>query len=103
MTAMVYSIQQIKYEFLCYIKEFGGRAGDWRVGAAVDARDGLFRLNGVDMERDIWLWKPALSTVAARTIVTWFTRQFHVPSADQSHDGTQVFIFKPGAAVAICD
>ena len=42
MSAMVFSPQQIKFEFLSYIKEFGGRPEEWRVGCAVDAQKAMF-------------------------------------------------------------
>jgi hypothetical protein len=91
---MIYSVQQIKFEFLSYIKEFGGRAEEWRVGFAADARYGLFELNGVDETRDIWLWKPALTPAAARTVYDYFTGRFRVPPAAFADEGTCVFLFK---------
>jgi len=95
-TAMVFSAQQIKFEFLSYIKEFGGRPEEWRVGCAVDAQRALFEQAGVDRERDIWLWKPALSPAAARIVFRYLTEQLRVQSAVNSEPGANIFLFKRG-------
>ena len=39
---MVYSVQQIKYEILAYIKEFGGEFSDYYVGVSNDPKKSLF-------------------------------------------------------------
>ncbi|HEY9215998.1 MAG TPA: hypothetical protein VIQ29_24465 [Ancylobacter sp.] len=94
---MVFSVQQIKFEFLMYIKEFGGKAGEWRIGIATDAAAALFNDNAVDAERDIWLWKPALTPAAARSVYHYMTQQFHVPPVGEEGEGTCVFLFKKTA------
>ena len=90
----IFSPQQIKFEFLSYIKEFGGLPEEWRVGCAADAQAALFDREGVDRERDIWLWKPALSPAAARIVFRYLTEQLHVPSADSADVGATIFLFK---------
>ena len=60
-----YSVQQIKFEFISYVKEFGADFSAWSVGVAEDAPAALFREHGIDETRDIWLWKPAVSPAAA--------------------------------------
>ncbi len=95
--AMILSVQQIKYELLLYIKEFGGRAADWKVGVADDAPRALFQENAVDEKVDIWCWKPALTPAAARTVYRYMTEQFHVPPAERSGEGRCVFLFRKGA------
>ena len=91
---MVYSVQQIKFEVLSYIKEFGGKAEEWRIGVAPDAPAALFTDNAVDAEHDIWFWKPALSQAAARTVYQYMTQQFRVPPVDGQAEGNCVFLFK---------
>lgn len=93
---MVYSVQQIKFEFLSYIKEFGGRAEEWRVGVAEDGRRALFELNGVDEERDVWLWKPALSANAARMVRDFFAGRMNLAPAADDAAGACVFIYRKG-------
>lgn len=93
---MILSVQQIKYEMLLYIKEFGGVAGDWRVGIAEDAPKALFEENGVEEASDVWCWKPALTPAAARTVYRYMTEQFHVPPAAWSGEGRCVFLFARG-------
>jgi hypothetical protein len=97
---MIYSVQQIKFEFLSYIKEFGGNAEEWRIGFAEDARRGLFELNGVNETNDIWIWKPALTSAAARNVHDYFTDRFRMPTAVLTEDGNHVFLFKRSAGMA---
>lgn len=95
MNSMVFSPQQIKFEFLSYIKEFGGRPEEWHVGCASDAKDALFEQEGVDREQDIWLWKPALSAAAARIVYRYLTEQLHVQRAGaNSASGASIFLYK---------
>ncbi len=93
-SVMVFSPQQIKFEFLSYIKEFGGRPDEWRVGCAADAQQAMFELEGVDRERDIWLWKPALSPAAARIVFRYLTEQLRVQTSECSVQGANIFLFK---------
>lgn len=92
---MVFSPQQVKFEFLSYIKEFGGRPADWCVGCADDPAHALFAHNAVDAERDIWLWKPTLSPAAARIVFRYLTEQLHVPAAEEQA-GRCIFLFRRG-------
>lgn len=91
---MVFSPQQIKFEFLSYMKEFGGAPGDWRVGCAPDAPKALFEGNAIDREADIWLWKPSLSAAAAGIVFRYMTNQLRVPAANNSAAGSNIFLFK---------
>jgi hypothetical protein len=97
---MVFSPQQVKFEFLSYIKEFGGKAGDWRIGCAADAPKALFEEHAVDPVRDIWLWKPTLSAAAANIVLRYMTEQFHVPAAGPPSAGASVYLFKAREAGA---
>ena len=45
---MVYSVQQIKYEILAYMKEFGGDFSDYYVGITHDPENALFKDHKVD-------------------------------------------------------
>jgi len=91
---MVFSPQQIKFEFLSYIKEFGGRPEEWYVGCADDAQSAMFEHGGVDRERDIWIWKPALSPAAALIVFRYLTEQLRVRRAECGTRGANVFLFK---------
>lgn len=91
---MVFSPQQVKFEFLSYIKEFGGKAGEWRIGCATDAPKALFERHAIDPVRDIWLWKPTLSAAAANIVLRYMTEQFHVPAAEHSAAGPNIYLFK---------
>ena len=69
---MIYSVQQIKFEILAYIKEFGGDFSDWYVGIAADPKSTMFQTHKVHQEDDIWLHKQALTFSACKTIQKYF-------------------------------
>lgn len=91
---MVYSVQQIKFEFVSYVKEFGADFREWSVGVADDARHALFRENGVDEAGDVWLWKPALTPVAAAMIRSWLVDRHGVTNVSAEVPGAEIFLFK---------
>lgn len=92
---MTYSVQQIKFEFISYVKEFGGDFREWSIGVADDAPKALFEINKVDPARDIWLWKPAVSASAAAMVHAWMTgrQQAHAVAGDVA-SGASVFMFR---------
>ena len=69
---MIYSVQQIKYEILAYIKEFGGDFSDWYVGVAADPKGTMFNQHSVHEDDDIWLYKQALTFTACKTVQQYF-------------------------------
>lgn len=91
---MVFSPQQVKFEFLSYIKEFRGERSEWRVGTGADAEAALFEGNAVDRKADIWLWKPTLSAAAAAIVLRYMNGQLHIPMSENSTPGPIVYLFK---------
>ncbi|GLS45613.1 hypothetical protein [Methylobacterium brachythecii] len=91
---MVYSVQQIKFEFISYVKEFGADFREWSVGVADDARRALFLENGVDEAGDVWLWKPALTPAAAAMIRSWLVDRHGVTNVSEGTSGAEIFLFK---------
>ena len=93
---MLFSSQQIKFEFLSYIKEFDLDPSAWRVGLAEDARTALFTDNGVDEATDIWIWKPAATAAAAAIVFSFFTHRVGIqPTAQVWTASTNcVFLFR---------
>ena len=90
---MTYSVQQIKFELISYVKEFGGDFTQWSVGTSDDAPKALFEVHGVDPVRDIWLWKPALSPAAAELVARWMTDR-QKASAIGGVSGDHVYMFR---------
>ncbi len=88
----VYSVQQIKFEFITYVKEFGADFSAWTVGVAEDAPSALFNKHGVDEALDVWLWKPAVSPVAAAMVHDWMCSRHG--AASLAGVGCQVFLFR---------
>lgn len=92
---MVYSVQQIKFELISYVKEFGADFTEWSIGLAVDAPKALFEIHEVDEVDDMWLWKPAVTNAAAVMIRTWMSeRQNATVVAGDDEIGACVFLFK---------
>lgn len=69
---MMLSVQQIKFEILAYIREFDPVFGHWTVGASGDPKADMERLHGIDMDNDPWIFKQALTGIAARNICRYF-------------------------------
>ncbi|MEH6499019.1 MAG: hypothetical protein V7751_06495 [Pseudoalteromonas distincta] len=96
---MTYSVQQIKFEFLSYIKEFEAASPKWFVGVCGDAEQALFISQAVDPKQDIWLWKPTLSARAAESVQTFFHSRFGLETAPCSQPGPDascVFLYCAG-------
>ena len=94
---MVYSVQQIKYEILAYIKEFGGDFNDWYVGVSADPKKEMFHRHSVDEEDDIWLYKQALTFKACNTIQRYFLETLNTdgkPVTNGDEDTDCVFLYK---------
>lgn len=69
---MVYSVQQIKFEMISYIKEFGADFSQWYVGIANRPKEKMQHEHGVDENEDIWLYKQAVSFAACKTVQRYF-------------------------------
>ena len=100
---MVYSIQQIKYEILAYIKEFGGDFSDYYVGVTHDPENALFKNHRVDRKKDPWLYKQALTFQAARTAQDYFLRRLKADGEavmDGDEDTDCVYVYKKSKSTA---
>lgn len=97
---MVYSVQQIKYEFLAYIKGLGGQFGDWYVGVADDPETALFERHQVNRETDPWIYKPALTGKATFTVLRYFRDVLHTdadPATTSTDCTTFAYAFRKSA------
>ena len=79
---MAFSVQQVKFEFLAYIKGLGGAFCDWYVTAGSDPEALLFKVHGVEPGRDPWIFKPMLTHRATQTLVRYFTDVLHTDGCD---------------------
>ncbi len=98
---MTYSVQQVKFELLAHLKEFGGNAAKWRIGTAADARRALFETNAVREREDIWVWKPMASDAAAAIVHRFLISQYRVEPAI-SESGPCVFMFRKSESDGVC-
>ena len=97
---MVFSVQQIKYEFLAYIKGLGGRFGDWYVGVSEDPERDLFEAHRLERTSDPWIYKPALTSRASATVLRYFRENLKTDGADPADvpdRATFVFLFRKSA------
>ena len=94
---MVFSVQQIKYEILAYMKELGGEFGDYYVGIAADPKKTLLDVHNVDEAADPWLYKQALTFYAVQTVQYSFLRRLKAdgePLLDGDEDMDCVYVYK---------
>ncbi len=94
---MVYSVQQIKFEIFGYIKEFDSDFGAWYVGIASEPKRAMQNEHGVDLEKDIWLHKQALSFAACRTVQRYFCEKLKTdgqPISPGTEDMDCVYLYK---------
>ena len=85
--AEILSVQQIKFEIMAYIKEFGADFNDWFVGVSAEPKEALFDEHKVDPEQDIWMYKQALSLAACKTVQRYFLDTLKTDGT-QAHDGS---------------
>lgn len=97
------SVQQIKFELLAYIKEFDPVFAHWIVGTSDDPKSEMARLHAIDMVDDPWIFKQALTEIAARNICKYFHEILGCaapdsPAADSAGDRTRVYacLRRPG-------
>ncbi len=90
------SVQQIKCDCISYIKEFGVDAGQWVGGTCAVPRETLFRMHAIDPARDPWLWKPAMSTVAASSVAQFLHGRLGVRQGTGANvmEGRFVFLYR---------
>ncbi len=97
---MIYSVQEIKFEFLAFIKENGGDFSDWYIGIAADPKNTLMAQHKVDQDEDAWTYKQALSFQACRTVQRFFQDKLNMdgkPLLRGDEDTDCVYLFKKNA------
>ncbi|WP_434053103.1 MAG: hypothetical protein RDA78_28420 [Roseibium sp.] len=78
-----YSVQQIKFELLTYLREFGSNGPDWTIQLATGTDDDAVQaLEEGGAERTIWICKPTLSPKAAGIIRDHMVSRFGMKSPD---------------------
>ena len=94
---MVFSVQQVKYEFLAYIKEFDRTFSTWCVGISDAPKEALFERHGVWPDEDPWLYKQLLTHRAARTVFDYFAAQLKtasVPPPGETDDFDCIYLYR---------
>lgn len=99
---MSFSVQQIKFEFLSVIKEFGGDGRDWQVALSDSPPAEALAREGLDPADYVFIGKPAASPRAAvivREFMTGRCRVAEAPSADGSADLHWIYLFREKASL----
>jgi hypothetical protein len=73
-----FSVSQIQFDCLSYIKEFGARPADWTIGTCVDPSPFLRDRLDQDCGQVLWLIRPALTPRAALAAVDHLHRRYGV-------------------------
>ena len=97
-----YSVQQIKFELLSYLKEFGTHGPDWTIAVVAGPDDGLIKDITLNQNEDeIWICKPTLSAKAASIIAQHMVSRFDLNllksssgSEDQSTEKNWVMMYR---------
>ncbi|WP_222184140.1 hypothetical protein [Geminicoccus harenae] len=82
-----YSVSQIQFDCLSYIKEFGARPEEWLVGTAEAPEPFLEVHGGAGGLAVPWLAKPALTPKAAQAVAAGLHRRYGVALAAPPPDG----------------
>ncbi len=94
---MIYSVQEIKFEFLAFIKEKGGDFSDWYIGIAADPVSTLTAQHQIDQSEDAWIYKQALTFQACRTVQRFFQDKLNMDGETLlrgNEDTDCVYLFK---------
>ncbi len=94
---MIYSVQQIKFEILGYIKVFGSDFSQWYIGIASRPKEVMWNRHGVDEIQDVWLCRQAVSYRACETIRSFFIDKLKVdgtPAAEEPSEGNWIYVFR---------
>jgi hypothetical protein len=83
----MYSVQQLLFDAMSYLKEFGAEGTAWRVAAVSPD------LAGMEAQYEVWLHRPALSQRAVETVVARLTYRFGLqPLAPAPPKGRYLFL-----------
>ncbi|WP_035486036.1 hypothetical protein [Geminicoccus roseus] len=94
-----YSVSQIQFDCLSYIKEFGARPDEWLAGACADPHALLQERFAVERAHHaLWLTRPALTPRAAAAVVARLHGRYAVRLAGLrpgDEHGRHVFLVRP--------
>ncbi|MBR9840537.1 MAG: hypothetical protein GYB50_21985 [Rhodobacteraceae bacterium] len=100
---MLYSIQQIKYEFLYAIKEFDSDGRQWRIAVSDLPPAETLAREGIDPQDCVFVGKPAGTPRAAQLVRDFFLDRYDVPDVGRSGEGgsalSWVVLFRPKASL----
>jgi hypothetical protein len=83
---MRFSVQQIKYEFLYAIKEFDSDGTFWQLVTSPHPPHETLERMGQDVDKFIYLGKPAGTPRAAEIVKTYFMQRFGVKDSGTLED-----------------
>ncbi|WP_018699769.1 hypothetical protein [Amorphus coralli] len=75
---MAFSVQQIKFDLLSAIKEFGGDGSDWRIGLSDRPPAEALTSEGLEPDNYVFIGKPAATPRAAEIVLEFMTGRCRV-------------------------
>ena len=90
------SMPKIIDDIKSHIQKRGGNYSDWYVGISKDAKDRLLSGHGVKEKKDVWIYRKASSSEAAREIEDYFVNTLNTDGGTGGGDETsdKVYAYK---------
>lgn len=76
-----------------HIVKRGGSYASWYVGIAQKPRERLFQDHNVNSETDLWIFKDAFTSDAARRIEKYFIDQLGTDGGSGGGDGNTTYVY----------
>ena len=87
------SEDEIKADIERYIEDRDANYGNWYVGIAADPRDRLFEDHRVKKESDLWIYRKAMSSAAARSVEKYFIERKGTKGGPGGGDDSTRFVY----------
>lgn len=84
--------QSIINDINAYMQKCGGKASDWYVGIAADARARLFNDHCVNEKTDAWIYRQADTSTMARSVEDAYHKSGH-DGGPGGGDNSTVFVY----------
>ncbi len=85
--------EQIAVEIIDYIRKCGGVFAGWYVGITGDPRGRLFTEHGVLRDADAWIFRPASTASAARSVENYFLHRCGTDGGPGGGDESSTFVY----------
>lgn len=86
---MIYSVQQVLFDCMSYMREFEERGELWRIGSVGSAETPLV----IDLKSrfDVWIHRKMVSSVAAQTVCKRMSYRLSVAALEENVTDSHIF------------